>query len=182
MSRFVIGARLGVEGRSRCDFRDVFVIVIGHVLGPAHFLVFSEIGSSKADNIALVALPLRPHDADLLFLIFVMLSFSVVHENVVRGKVFLADVALVGLGDLALFFLGLFFLYFPFSWVLVSHVLIEVLAIHERRGAVSTFIHDRLWLIFEQELFVLLSLDVCLLRLALADDLVVLKSEIQYLF
>ena len=103
-------------------------------------------------------------------------------EHVVSGEAFLADVALVGFGYLALFLLGLFFLYFPFSWVLVSHVLIEVLAIHERRGAVLTFIHDRLWLIFEQELFVLLSLDVCLLRLALADDLVIIKSEVEYLF
>ena len=76
-------------------------------------------------------------------------------EHVVRGEALLADVALVGFGYLALFLSKYNLLYFPLLGVLLLHVLVEVLAIHERRGAVLTFIHDRLWLIFEQELFVL---------------------------
>ena len=38
------------------------------------------------------------------------------------------------------------------------------------------------WLFSEQDLFVLLSLDVDLLGLALADDVDFLESEIEFLF
>ena len=115
-------------------------------------------------------------------LLFCVLPGPVEPEHVVSGEAFLADVALVGFGYLALFLLGLLLLRLPLLGVLLLHVPVEVLAIHERRGAESTFVHDRHWLISEQELLIFLSLDVCLLRLALADDLVIIKSEVEYLF
>jgi len=84
----------------------------------------------------------------------------VVIEHFIRGEVLLADVALVGLVDLAIFSFDFLLLGLPLLEVLVPHVLVEVLAIHERRGAEPTFVLLRSWLISEQHLFVLLSLDV----------------------